>query len=211
MNGIITRRDVYAGTGGTTYLSQIMDKTITEIDDASITEIHTPLFIGCNNLTSVTLRNCHYIGPSDMTPISNDTTFQQKYPNVFEGCSNLSYVYLPSLSMDILAFNGWSVVNNVYYASPFALTSVETVYMSGTMSKFHTAYSGSYRYGPFNGASKLKTVYLMFSNVVTMAYNTYANLFNGTAITSIYVPASLVDQYKVTSGFTPYSSIILGV
>lgn len=213
MNGIITRRDVYTGAGGATYLSMILDGTINEIDDSTITKIRIPdMFTNCSLLSTVILRNCNMIDTYSNASNSNyDYSTFVASPGIFSSCPNLKSVYLMSLSETIRAFQRVSQVNSSYFNSPFP-SLVETVYLSGELTQYIGHKSGNYFYEPFYGLSHLMSVYLMFSSIPSvqlygnylnpaiwaytpMKYSSYTGSFG-----SIYVPASMLNDYLTITG-----------
>ena len=140
---------------------------------------------------TVDLPNCLYVGSKAFYYCENLTTVNLPacttlYQLAFRNCANLSYVSLPNvvrLSSD--CFRNCTALETI--------SLPKCSYLSQTVFAFCT---------------NLQTIY-MGTALSTVATMTHSNALSGcSALQSIYVPASLVDSYKIASNWSYYSSKI---
>ena len=211
--------------------------SLTSIDLPVCTSIGNSAFIGCWSLTSVSLPVCTSIGESafyncsELTSVNlpvcktlGDSAFYKCLSltsidlpvctsiggYTFFSCMSLTSVSLPACtSVGMYAFRYCNKLTSVnflpncknidYYAFQccYALTSVNIPVCTKLESMV------------FQYCSALTTVYLSGVSSVTYLYN--SNAFSGCpALTSIYVPMSLVDAFKSATNWTYFSDKIVG-
>ena len=117
VNGNILReklKDFQKSGSDDSVLASLIDKSITEIKNDSVTMVGDSAFYGCSDLTTVNLPNVTRIGKSAFYACYDLTTVN--LPNVtrigcdaFSDCSALTIVDLPNVtSINANAFNGIS-------------------------------------------------------------------------------------------------------
>lgn len=174
-------------------------------------------FNGCYNLNNISLPVCESI-----------------YSGAFQSCSSLSQVYLPECTtIHVSAFKYCATLLNVDLpecerigAAAFAecvslsyvsLPACRRIDQSGFQGAFQLAdvssvnivlpvcsYIGA---NAFYWTKKLSTITLLSDSVCSNGGNT----FNNAGLTAIYVPASLVDAYKVATNWGTYANIIFPI
>ena len=99
MAGMI--EDLTAGSGNSELAKQMIDRSITEIEDSSITQIGDYAFAGCPNLSSISFPACVSIGNNAFMECSS--LISVNFPmctsigkSVFKQCSNLISVSFPA-------------------------------------------------------------------------------------------------------------------
>lgn len=174
---------------------QLVEGTITEVSDDSITTIRDYAFYGNTTLTTIDLPNITSLGNyvfyncSALTSVDlpNVTTIRDY---VFYGCKNVTSVNLP---------NATTIGPNVFYKCS-SLTSVNLPNVT------------SLSYGTFYNCSSLTTVILSLTTNVCTLSNTDAfkntPIANSTTEGFIYVPDELVEDYKVATNWSTYASKI---
>ena len=134
--------------------------------------------------------------------------------NAFAGAALLSGVSIPNATfMDIGAFQGCSKLSFAYM--PLIRSIQQSAFLSClSLTSFyapHVSYIGA---SAFTNCSFLTSLYLLSTSIVSLANR---SAFNGTPMStsayahqwgSIYVPASLVDEYKSKANWSYYSSRI---
>ena len=160
------------------------------------TSIPAYTFVGCYNLKSISLPNCTTIGSS-----------------AFESCYNLSkgglsFVSLPKCkSLYMYAFGYCS---SIYYADLPVCTHIGSYAFTRVvkMSYVNIPKCNEIRNYAFMNCSAFKTISLSQVTSVTKLNSSNA-FYNCTALTSIYVPMSLVDAFKSATNWTYFSSKIV--
>lgn len=194
---------------------------ITGINFPSLVSVPSSCFANCSKLTTISLPNVTFLGSGAfsncLSLISvNLSTVTQMAMSCFYSCTNLQDVSLPNvtsigqggfqqcwalssivLNASIMGGYMFNNCSNLQYVSLPNVQSIQTNF--------------------FYQCSKLESIYLMNSTLTTL---TTAAAFNGTPISqssylgyfgSIYVPSSLLTQYKTASNWSAYSSRFVGV
>jgi hypothetical protein len=171
---------------------------LTSIDFPNCTSLHTSAFAGCTQLEEVSLPRVTYIASS-----------------VFSGCSALRSIYMPALKKTSGA-DIFGQCRSLSFISLDALTETASStfrYCTGlTTARFSKL---SYiKAGTFASCSSLMSLYLLNESVASLAginafFSTPMSLssYTGT-FGSIYVPASLVSDYKVARNWSTYADRI---
>lgn len=186
--------DAIPSGGGTDYLGQVLDGTIQNYENTSITKITKgdKRFMNETNLVSLSFPNVTELnGPQFASGCSNLSSIN--FPalgyiadstNAFQNCTSLTGVVLPSL---------YRTYQSNIFAGCTGLTAFDGV--TPTMgNKWNNPFGQLF----FNGCSNLKTLVLRCSDKVGTLQNT--NAFNGTPFASggsggtIYIPKSLYDH-----------------
>lgn len=195
--------------------------TINAINFPNITSIPSYCFANCSKLTDINLPNVTFLGSGafsnclSLTSI-NLSTVTQMAMSCFYSCINLQNVSLSNVtSIGQGAFQQcWALSSIVLNAS------IMGGYMFNNCSNLQYVSLPnvqSIQTNFFYKCSKLESVYLMNSVLTTL---TAVGAFTDTPISqssylgyygSIYVPSSLLTQYKTASNWSNYSSRFVGV
>ena len=168
-------------------------------------------FLGCTNLKSVNLPNCVSVYSNVFSyHLSNSIEYVNIGVSWFEGsnfrdCSKLREVYLPNL----VSYNNTWLFDGCSNLEIVSLPSLKVLRTStfNNRTKLKTVYLYSlekWNEYPFQYCSSLESVYIG-SNVTYVGGNCIPT--NGSA--KIYVPNDMVDTYK-NGVFSSYSSMIYG-
>lgn len=201
------------GGGGTENEDALVTRTLsgTYYNDR-VSVVGTGVFFSCSKLSYVSLPNCRTVGTyafsfcsallSIYLPLCTSVgyaTFQQcsslvsvSLPNctyidnnAFSGCESLTYISLP-----LCEYIGGRVFEGCYLLSSVCLPNCS--FLGGAAFAFCT---------------NLKEVYLNSVSSVTKRYdNTFSRCSN---LTSVYVPASLVDAFKTAQYWSYISNKIV--
>lgn len=197
---------------------------LTSAEFRNANRVYGSAFASCYSLTTIMLDSCNIIDTTAFSDCSKLESISAEAltsigSNAFYGCSNLTTFYAPSLlTIASRAFynctnlkeaifpylsdiTGWIAFANCYSLSVFS--SPVSRLLSSTFYNCHY----------------LLSVYLTSNSVV---YLPNVNVFNSTPISnyttstggvhgSIFVPASLYDQYISASNWSLYSSRIVSV
>lgn len=194
MNGIYYNFQDYSGyfsdfSGSITALA-FKNTEVSTIETNAI-EVGYDAFRNCNSLTQASLSLCESV-----------------HEYVFAYCPSLTQVYLPkceylsnhaftscyslvSVSLPVCKYIGYRAFENCYTLSEIVLP------VCSVLSSW-----------AFESCSSLSTITLLNSDVCTLDSST---VFRYAGITSIYVPASLVDSYKSAYGWTYFRNQIFGI
>ena len=192
------------GGGGGDLAAQIVERTVTELCDATIVSVGAYALYSCSQLTSVELPACTTVNNYAFGSCSQLTSVElpactRAYDSAFRSCSQLTSVELPAcLSVGTNAFNSCS-----------RLTSVELPACT-TVNNY-----------AFNGCSQLTSVVLRSESVCKLSnINAFTKCYHilGTANATynpdglkdgyIYVPDALVEDYKVATNWSTYADQI---
>lgn len=197
--------------------------SITETNFPLVEKIGTSAFYYCPRLTTAYFPVCTSIGTSAFGRCSGLTTVDFSVCPVvggyaFDSCTSLTTVSFPVCStignfafakcsaLPSVSFPVCTSIGSNAFASCSALTSVNLPVCSVI---------GSYA---FNGCSSLSALYL--NNVPSVTTLSNSNAFTNTPMVnstylgyygSIYVPMSLVDQFKSKTNWTYFADRIVGV
>lgn len=178
------------GGGGTEIEDALITRTISVYSNDRVSVVGQYTFYHYSNLKSIELSNCMYIYGSAFYNCSklvsvNLPLCRYISENAFTLCYSLASIELP---------NCLSVSNYVFHAcSRLTLVSLPKVMYLG----FSTFYS----------CSRLTQVYLnSVSSVTSIKSTTFSGCPN---LTSIYVPASLVDAFKTAQNWSSISDKIV--
>ena len=185
-----------SGGGGGITADDIAMRTISGVISGSATEIKSAAFSNCSRITEVNfpiatnIGNSAFISCTSLT-IANFSSMITVGSSAFYRCQYLETISFPSLR--IIYNNAFASCQSLSVASFPSVTSIAA--------------------NAFNGCSKLEKLYLTGSSVAKATQNAFANtpMSNSTytgSFGSIYVPASLVDSYKIASGFSYYADRI---
>lgn len=189
-------------------------------------------FATCSSLSSISLPECEYIGSGafEGTPLKSVYLPKCSYIDFegFGGCYSLSLISLPECQY---------IGSNVFYRTRIKTLSLpecsyvgESAFMSCySLSSVSLPKCGTIEWNAFNNCSSLKYVTIpacsyigpsAFYNCSEMVYmilggSSVCTLANASAMyntnpTSIYVPASLLNDYKTAQYWSSYSNRMLG-
>lgn len=246
--------------------NSLIDGSITEVYDDTITNLDSCIFNDCSSLTILTLTACSKIGDYEFMGCVSLTSVNLPAvisigSNMFTSCSTLTSISLPKCtdigykafydcrsltSIDLPVCN--AINTNAFY-NCFSLSfinlpacrmvpmstfvnckSLESVYLPDCRAIDNNAFYNCvklsslslpecYQIAPsvFFGCLKLMSLTLGYSGVVSlldveafqntpMSKSQYTGSFG-----SIYVPASLVEAYKVASNWSAYADRITAI
>lgn len=184
MSNFVNTVDV---VGDEVLTDSIIDRSITEIADDTVTSIGDNAFCGCGSLTSVDFPNAETIGTESFSGCASLTTVN--FPvatkigsNAFNGCTSLTAVKFPAVT---------SIVNNGFQGCS-ALVTADFPAATNLAS------------GAFNNCYALTALILRNeSTVCTMATTSALQstpILGGTGY--VYVPRALVDTYKAATNWS---------
>ena len=195
---------IETGGGGDDLAKQIVERTVTEINDASIEKVGEYAFQSCSNLTSANLPACTSLGSGAFHSCSKLTSVDLPActsvgGSAFSGCSKLTSVDLPACtSLGSGAFQNCSKLTSVDLP---ACTSVG-------VSAFQSCY---------NLTSVVIRTDSICSLANTSAFNKCYHILGTVNATHnpeglkdgyIYVPDALVEDYKAATNWSTYASQI---
>lgn len=172
------------------------NKSLTSVTFPNVVNIGTTAFYKCSSLTSIDFPKATKINSSVFSSCSSLATVNLPnvvniQPSVFYQCPLITSVVLPKC--EILGESCFSYCN-----------SLETVILPNLNS-----FNGG---SVFMNSGNLETLVIGGRSVVP---NDYTNHFQGTKIASnngyIYVPLSLVNEYKSATNWSAYASIIFPI
>lgn len=207
------------GTGDTTQIDGIIDRSITEISNDRVTVIGAYAFRECRSLNTIdfpaativsshAFYGCISLATVDFPAVTNigNNAFRNctglitvSFPaanttlgsNVFDSCTSLTTVYFPALSNT----GGYSFAN------------------CKSLSTAEFPVTNSIAAGTFYDCTSLNTLILRKTDKICALYNT--NAFTSTPIESgtgyIYVPSTLVDSYKAATNWSVFADQIRAI
>ena len=185
---------------------------LTSVSFSNVTSIGGDAFFYCSSLTTASFPKVTSIAAETFYACPKLTTIS--FPNVtsigssaFYYCNTLSTVSFPNAT-----YIGSSAFQNCYSLTSISFPNVDTI-GSNAFSNCSNLISVSFpnvhliHNSAFASCYNLTTAIFLSSSVV---YITGSNVFKGTSpALSIYVPASLVANYKTANGWTDFSSRIV--
>lgn len=207
------------GTGDTTQIDSIIDRSITEISNDRVTVIGDNAFYACKSLITVDFPAATIVSNHAFHDCTSLTTVD--FPavtkigsNAFRGCTGLTTVNFPAVNNTLgsNAFDNCTSLTTVYFpalpttggyafANCTSLTTAEFPVASGISA------------GAFYGCTSLNTLILRKTDNICVLYNT--NAFTSTPIESgngyIYVPSALVDSYKAATNWSVFADQIRAI
>ena len=165
-------------------------------------------FAGCHSLSSIVLPNCSYIGASafywcDKSLTSIDLPLCSYIgSNAFECCSSLTSIYLPLCSyLDDAAFYFCRLLKSIDLplCSYVGSSAFQYCYSLSTVSLPKVTYIGD---DAFTDA-RIETLYM---NQITSVPSGYDPYINRSYIKSIFIPCSLLNDFRSHSIWSKYSS-----
>lgn len=210
---------IETGGGGAedTRFYDIIARTITEIDDDTITTVGKYAFNSCAELKTINLPNCTTIGNSAFSNTMPTTVNLPKVTTVgeyaFQGSGHYEY------DLDLPAVTSLGNYNfNVANWRTVRLPSITVIPERG----FYNSYVTVVDIGPnctwinnygFYGASALKA--LIFRRTESIVTTGSSNIFNNSRIKNgygyIYVPSALIEAYKAESMYSGVSPMFRAI
>ena len=159
----------------------------------SVTSIGSDAFSGCSGLTSITIPNSvTSIGGAAFSKCSNLTSVT--IPNSVTDIGYAAFMYCSSLTSVTIGNNVTSIGYNAFcYCSSLTLVTIGSSVTN-------------IDYGTFSYCSGLKEVHCLAEQVPT----THSDVFSQTDVASatLYVPASVVDDYKSAAPWSGFGTIV---
>lgn len=227
--------------GGDTNFKDLVEGTITSVDDSTITKVGDYAFDYNTKLTSVNLPNAKTIGIQSFAycmfltsvnlPLATRTMdYSFNYCNrltsidlpqltsvgaySFISCSSLTSVNLPlATSTGSQAFSNCSSLTNIYLPQ-LATMGSQTFSGCSSLARVDLPLATSIDGYSFASCGLLKTLIIRTNQVCTLKN---ASAFNNTPIKTsttegfIYVPDDLVESYKTATNWSTYASKIKGL
>lgn len=211
-DGVVSGITRYLDATWASYLDKSKDDVV-ELSLSGITKMSS-VFSQCQNLTRVSLPACSFLSGS-----------------AFKMCTSLSYVYIPECKkIEAYAFERCTSLN--YISAPECSSIIayafESCYLLSSISLPLCEYIGNYAFSEcsslervdlsvcsyigsyaFYNCGSLSEVILGYSSICQFENNTFTNMT--WSIFKIYVPSSLVDDYKTTYLDWWYSSFIFPI
>ena len=192
-----------SGGGGDTKFKELVEKTLSTVEDSTIQYIGPYAFTSCTSLTTASFPNATDIGTFAFNKCSELVTIS--FPHViniggsaFSSCTSLTTVNFPSATnISSSAFNGCTSLTTASFPNATNIA----------------AYA-------FNKCLNLLSLYLMGSIVPTLTNS--STCFNNTPIGgytvstggvygSIFVPSSLYNTYITAANWSYYSARFVSV
>lgn len=202
------------GGGNDDVIRQFIEGTLTSFYDAQVTHIRIRMFGYNNALKEVELPNAKTIGTAAFASAtaletvkldSIETLVVGAQDQQFYSCTSLKNVSMNSLKVvGAMSFDGCTALKQVYFPSltrvggnGFVNSGLETARFPVLASIGNNAFK----------QSKLTALILEGSTMVTLDN---ANAFTGTPVANgtgyIYVPQSLIENYKVATNWVTYAN-----
>lgn len=220
--------------GDDAVVDSIIDRTITEFKDDTITSIGYSAFYGCKNLVSVDAPNVSdvlnqaFFGCSSLTDVNLPNvvklyggTFRTSglreadFPKCttisaheFYGCPSLTRVSLPLIeNLQYQCLNGCSALTEVY--APSATTIGYAAVRDDTLIKrLDFPAATLIEQYCMHGCTSLDT--LILRNTASVVTSADVNMLGNTPIANgtgyIYVPRALVDSYKSATNWSTFAT-----
>lgn len=207
------------GTGDTTQIDSIIDRSITEISNDRITVIGDNAFYACKSLITIDFPTATIVSSHAFHDCTSLTTVD--FPavtsigsNAFRSCTGLITVSFPAVNQTLgsNAFDNCTSLTTVYFpALPRTGGYSFANCTSLTTAEFPVA--DNIGAGAFYKCTSLITLILRISDKVCKLSNT--NVFTSTPIESgtgyIYVPSTLVDSYKAATNWSVFADQIRAI
>ena len=200
------------GGGGTEMEDGLVTRTLSVYSNDRVSRVGTGVFFSCSKLTYVNLPNCTTVGnyafsfcsvlPSIYLPLCTTVGYA-----AFQQCSSLVSVNLPNCTY--IANNAFLdcaslLFVNLPLCEYIGGGAFESCHLISSVSLPNCSLLGG---AAFAFCNNLKEVYLNRVTSVTKRYdNTFSRCSN---LTSIYVPASLVDAFKTAQYWSSISTKIV--
>lgn len=176
--------------GNSEELKQILDRTITDFNNSEITELGYRALNGCAALTNLSLPNCVKIGESSIQ--SCVTLENVNLPNLnfigprsFMECKKLKTLILPKVKK----VPNWFA----YVCESLEICDFHMIESIGNVS--------------FDGCKNLKALIIRSSALcVLQGGNAFTNSGIASETGYIYVPASILEEYKAATNWSVYAN-----
>lgn len=150
-------------------------------------------FTGCSRLTDVSLPKCVYI------------------EDAFEHCSSLVSIELPECT-----YCGYDTFRECYSLRDVSLPKCSFIYYDAfaycsSLSEISLPVCGCMAEGAFMDCINLNNIYLEYSSVCLISSDTFQGTPIDSGTGSIFVPQSLVEDYKSDSMWSKYASQIFPI
>lgn len=202
------------GSGGEDLLADMLNRTITEYSSNKVINLPDRAFCDCTSLTSVNLPACTSIGDDAFQYCDSLTTVNlpactSTYYGMFKDCTLLTYAnLLACTNIASEAFSGCTSLTSVNFP---ACTNIEpsAFYGCTSLTSVNLQACEVIDADAFSGCTSLTEIYLLAPSVCTLIG---CEAFTDTPIASgtgaIYVPASMVDEYKEYGYWSEFSNVI---
>lgn len=184
--------------GDDAVIDSIIERTITEFKDDTVSTIGQSAFNGCANLTEVCLLNADSVGDSSLRRTGISEVTDQNFPKLksitgnyaFGGCESLVYFQSSAWETQPSASRVFDGSGNLKTVDVSALQEI--------------------RHNQFLNCGSLAVLILRKSDAIVTLSAT--NVFDNTPIKAgtgyIYVPRALLDTYKAATNWSTFGSSI---
>lgn len=195
----------------------LIERTIAEMVDDTITRLGSYAFSDCTALTNADFPEVKAVGDGVFTNCTSliSVTLPKVtnlMSNVFKGCSKLENISMPLVtSLGSNAFNNCNSLLTVEFPEVTWFANAALSYCENLYLLDFPKLSSIGSFGFAGDTSLIALVLRNTDKVVTLSANHFA--FDGTPIAAgsgyIYVPSALVSAYKADSQWSAYASQIL--
>lgn len=192
----------------------LVERTITEVDDDTITKVGNSAFANCSSLTSISLpavteiatdafHNCINLTSVSLPSVTKVAT------NAFNTCKSLINIDLPlTTSIGSYAFQYCSNLTNINSPLVKSIDSGCFYYCTSLTSVNLPLITKINGQNVFSYCSSLTSLIIRTADQICSLYN-YSS-FNNTPIANgtgyIYVPSALIESYKTASNWSKYAA-----
>lgn len=210
----------YSGLGSGTDRSAFKGNSDITIIETNVTYLAYSTFNNCINLSRAILHNCTQLGErtfegcTKLEYVSAPLVKGNSDDGIFMSCYALSRIELPEC--DYLWDNTFRYCSALNYVSIPKCASIYDYCFCGciNLERLYLPVCNRISHGAFSGCTKLSEVILGYSSVVYLERYSVGGdtTFQGTLIEArqggIYVPSSLVTDYKYESRWSSLSDVI---
>ena len=202
----------------------LVERTLSAYTNSRVSAVGSYAFCSAQILTQVTFNNASVIGNSAFffclallsATAPNCTSVGE---NAFGTCQNLEFASLPKCEyVGSYAFAGCRRLETVEITSCKTICSCAFSKCS-SLTALSVSYCENIFHSAFNKCIKLVSLYLMSTSLVTLSHSdAFASTpiagytdYTGGVYGSIYVPASLLSDYKAANNWSYFSDRFVGV
>lgn len=217
--GIIRVPNYFFSSYNTTYLNAL-NKRLTKVSSTTATTINSNCFYGCTELTTINMPQLQIIndyafyGCTKLETITLPDTLTTIYARAFYNCRKLNITSLPNslTTLGDYVFYGCSAITSITLPSSLnqigrncftSCSGLQEVYFEGNTALGYQTF--------YNCKNLTKIVYKNATSVPSCDGTTFDSSAVATDTCYIYVPDTLLEEWKATSGWSSHASQIKGL